>query len=95
MGLSGQCVVSGTLVVEEAEACVVVPQREAVAHFASQNIRSTETEMGSSDNGNAHTSVDICANFGLGILSLLCCEHRIEFLKDDLGFFTDETICSR
>jgi hypothetical protein len=40
---------------EDAEACFVLPLREAFAHLAYRNTRSTETEMGgSSDDGDAH-----------------------------------------
>jgi hypothetical protein len=57
---------------EEAEAwCFVLPLREApVAHFARWNTRSTDidTQMGGSDHGNAHTSIDIAGNFGAGFL---------------------------
>jgi hypothetical protein len=56
---------------EETEACFVLPLREPVSHFARRNTRSTETEVGSSDDGNAHTGIDISANFGVGFLPLL------------------------
>jgi hypothetical protein len=58
---------------EEAEACFVLPLREAVAHFARRNTRSADTEMGSSDNGDAHTgaSIDMAANLEAGFLPLL------------------------
>ncbi len=55
---------------EEAEACFVLPQREAVVHFARPNTRSTDTEVGSSDDGDRHL-VDTCGNFGLWFLPLL------------------------
>ena len=46
--------------------------REAVSHdFASQNMRSTEAEVNSSDNGNTHVSIDKSTNFGVGFLPLL------------------------
>jgi hypothetical protein len=44
---------------------------EALAHFARRNTRSTDTEMGSSDNCDAHTSIEIAANFRIGFLPLL------------------------
>jgi hypothetical protein len=45
----------GGLMSEKAKSCFVLPLREAVAHFARRNARSTDTKMGCSDNGNAHT----------------------------------------
>ena len=36
--------------------------RESVAHFARRNARSAETEMGGSDDGNAHTVCFMIAN---------------------------------
>jgi hypothetical protein len=59
------------LMSEEAETCCVLPLREAVAHFARWNTRSTDAKMGCSDNGNAHTSIDIAADFRAGFLPLL------------------------
>jgi hypothetical protein len=54
---------------EEAEACFVLPLREAAAHFACRNVRSAEAEMGgSSDDGNAHVSNDMSADLGTGFL---------------------------
>jgi hypothetical protein len=70
---------------------VLPPLREAVAHFARRNARSTDTEMGSSDDGDTHTCIDIAANFGVGILPLLG-KHGGPFPQQDLGFFTEETI---
>jgi hypothetical protein len=61
---------------EEAEAGFVLSVREAVVHFARRNARSTtDTEMGSSDNGDAHTSIDIAANFRVEFLPLLGDQH--------------------
>jgi hypothetical protein len=71
-GLWRQHGVSGALMSEEAKVCFVLPLREAVAHFACPNARSTDTEMGSSDDGNAHTSsIAMAANFGVALLPLL------------------------
>jgi hypothetical protein len=56
---------------EKAETCFVLPLREAVAHFARRNTRSTDAKMGGSDNGNAHTSIDIGADFAAGFFPLL------------------------
>ena len=50
---------SEVLVSEEAEACFVLPLREAAAHFACRNARSAEAEMGGSNDGNAHSSIDV------------------------------------
>jgi hypothetical protein len=62
--------VSGALSSEEANTCFVLPLQEALVHFASRNTRSTYSEMGSSDNGDACTSIlDTPANFGVGFLS--------------------------
>jgi hypothetical protein len=59
------------LVSKKAETCFVLPLREAVAHSARQNTRSTDAKMGCSDNGNAHTSIDTAADFRAGFLPLL------------------------
>jgi hypothetical protein len=56
---------------EKAGACFVLPLREAVAHFARRNARSTDAKLGCSDNGNAHTSIDIAADLRAGFLPLL------------------------
>ena len=45
--------------------------RKAIAHFARRNARSTETDMGVSDNGNAHTRIDKSAYFGVRCVLLL------------------------
>jgi hypothetical protein len=58
---------------KKAETCFVLPLREAVAHFARRNTRSTDAKMGCSDNGNAHTSVNTAAHFRVGFLPLLAC----------------------
>jgi hypothetical protein len=53
---------------------------------------SDHMEMGCSDNGIAHTSIDAAADFGAGFLPLLG-EHGGQFPQQDLGFFvTEETI---
>jgi hypothetical protein len=59
------------LVSKKAETCFVLPSREAVAHFARRNTRSSDAKMSCSDNGNAHTSIDIAADFRVGFLPLL------------------------
>ena len=43
-----------------------------VAHFAGRDARSAETEMGGSDDGNAHinTHIDKSTNFEVGFLPL-------------------------
>jgi hypothetical protein len=57
----------GCLMSEKAETCFVLPLREAVAHFARRNTRSTDAKMGCSDNGNdAHTSINVAADFRVG-----------------------------
>jgi hypothetical protein len=69
-----QCEFSGTLASEEAEACFVLPLREAVAHFARRNREDPRRRQrwGSSDNGNAHMGIGISADlFGVGFLPLL------------------------
>jgi hypothetical protein len=86
-------VVSGRLMAEEAKTCFVLPLREAVAHFACWNTRSTETEeVGSSDTDNAHAGIDMAANIGAGFLPLCCKQEGRLFLQQDFGFFTKETI---
>jgi hypothetical protein len=68
-----QCVVSGTLTSEEAKTYFVLPAlREALAHFARRNTRSTDTEMGGSDDDNAHSRTKISTNLGVGFLPLRC-----------------------
>jgi hypothetical protein len=59
------------LVPKEAEASFVLQLREAIAHFARQDLRPAETEVGGSDYGNAHSSIDVSANLRIGFLSLL------------------------
>jgi hypothetical protein len=66
------------LMSEEAETCFVLPLREAVAHFARQNTRSTDAKMGCSDNGNAHTSINIAA--GLNTLGIVYFEKLFKLL---------------
>jgi hypothetical protein len=56
---------------DEAETCFVLTLREAVAHFARWNARSTDAKMGSSENGDTRTSIDTAADFGAGFLPLL------------------------
>jgi hypothetical protein len=63
--------VIGGLMSEKSETCFVLPLREAVAHFTGRNTRSTDAKMGCSDNGNAHTSINIAADFRVGFLPLL------------------------
>ena len=68
------------------------------AHFALRNTRSTDAEVRSSDDGDAHTSVGISsANFGEGFLQLLGEPGKYEFLQQDSKdsgflFFAEETI---
>jgi hypothetical protein len=50
--LCRQCGDSEVLMLEEAEACFVLPLREAAAHFAYRNARSAEAEVGGSNDGN-------------------------------------------
>jgi hypothetical protein len=59
------------LMSEKAQTCFVLPLREAVAHFARGNTRSSDTKMCFSDNGNTHTSIGIAADFRVGFLPLL------------------------
>jgi hypothetical protein len=48
---------------KEAETCFVLPLRETVAHFARRKTRPTDTEMGSSDNGDTHARIDMAQSF--------------------------------
>jgi hypothetical protein len=47
--------------------------------------------MGSSDNGVAHSSIEIAPNFGVGFLPLLC-KLSEEVLQQDFDFFAEENI---
>jgi hypothetical protein len=69
---------------EEADACVVLPLREAVAHFAFRNARSTEAEMGGSKHGNTHASIDISTCLGIGFL-LFFGKQGGKFLQQSFG----------
>jgi hypothetical protein len=59
------------LVVKQAKACFILPLGEVIAHFARQDLRPTETEVGGSDYGNAQSSTDISVNLRVGFLPLL------------------------
>jgi hypothetical protein len=77
------CVVSETLI------CLpfVLPLlREAVAHFALRNTRSTETEVVTTDDGDAPTSIGISANFRVGFLSRLFSASRADSFFKILAF---------
>jgi hypothetical protein len=57
LGCAGDAVkgiIRVTNLTDQAESGFVLPLREAFAHFARRDARSAETEMGSSDYGNAH-----------------------------------------
>jgi hypothetical protein len=82
---------------EEAEACFVLPLREASAHFACRNARSAEAEMGrGSNDGNTHASIDM-THTDLGIKFLpFSNKQGGRFLQQSFGlvaFFAEETIC--
>jgi hypothetical protein len=47
--------------------------------------------MGGSDNGDAHSSIEISTDFGVGFLSLLSKQGR-ECLQQNVGFFAEESI---
>jgi hypothetical protein len=64
--LRGQRGDSGALMSEAPEATFVLPLQEVAAHFASRNARSTEAEMGGSDNGNACLSIAMSTELGTG-----------------------------
>ncbi len=76
---------------EEAEACFVLPLREAAAHFACRNSRSAEAEMGSSNYGNTHSSIDMSTDLGIGFLPFFS-KQGGEFLQQSFSFFAEETI---
>lgn len=50
------------LVAEQAKACFVLPQWEAIAHLVRRDLGPAEAEVGSSTYGNAHSSIDLSAN---------------------------------
>jgi hypothetical protein len=88
----GQRVVSGAQVSEETEACFALSLQEAFAHFDRRHARSTtETMIGSSDDGDAHTSIEIFANFGRVVFLPLRCEQGGKFLQHNSDFFDEET----
>ena len=82
----------GPLASEESETCFVLPLRKAIAHFARWGARSTETEMGGSDNGSAHAGTDKSADFGAGFPPLLLGEPERQFIQHDCRFLAQETI---
>ena len=88
---SRKCEDSEVLMAEEAEACFVLPLREAAAHFTCRNARSAEPEMGSSNDGNTHSSIDISTDLGIGFLPFLSKQDG-EFLQQSFSFFAEETI---
>jgi hypothetical protein len=52
---------------EEAETCCVLPLRET-AHLAGWDARASQAEVSGSDDGNAHTSVDIATHVRVRLL---------------------------
>ncbi len=56
---------------EEAEACFVLPLREAITHFTSRDLGPSEAEVGSSAYGNAHASTDVATNLQVGFFPFL------------------------
>jgi hypothetical protein len=77
--------------VEQAKACFVLPQQEAIALFAHQDLRPMETEVGSSAYDNAHSNIDVSANLRVGFLPLLG-EQARQFLQQSFGFIAEESI---
>ncbi len=63
------CGVSEALFSEEAETCTVLPLGLAVAQFPRRNARSTDAEMDSSDNGDAHATSHSLARMADSFLS--------------------------
>jgi hypothetical protein len=59
------------LVLKQAKVGFILTLREAVAHFARQDSRPAETEVGGSDYGHAHLSIDVSTNLRVGFLPLL------------------------
>ena len=64
---------SETLMSEEAEACFVLRlcERRLLISFARRNTRSTDVELGSTDDGGDHTILAISAKFGDWYLRIL------------------------
>ncbi len=56
---------------EESKASLVLPLREALAHLACRDARPAEAEVGGSNNGNAHSSIDVAADLTIGLLPFL------------------------
>jgi hypothetical protein len=57
---------------DQAKSGFVLPLWEVLAHFSCWNMRSVETEMDGSDEGDAHSSIDVSTDFRvLGFLLLL------------------------
>jgi hypothetical protein len=75
----------------EAEACFVLPLREAAAHFACRNARSAEAEMGGFKDGKTHSSIDISTDSGTGFLPFFI-KQGGKVLQQNVGFFAEETI---
>jgi hypothetical protein len=44
------------------------PLREAFAHLACQDARPAKAEVGGSNNGNAHLSIDVAADLAVGLI---------------------------
>ena len=54
------------IILEDAEACIVLALREAVAPFPRRNTRTTKTDrwLAPPDDGDDHTSIGISTSFG-------------------------------
>jgi hypothetical protein len=74
---------------EEAEACFVLPLREAAANFACRNARSAEAEMGGSNDGNTRASIDTSTDIGTGFLPLFS-QQGGKCFQHSFGFFAEE-----
>jgi hypothetical protein len=67
---------------EETESCLVFPLGTTIAHLAGRNTRASQAEVRSSDNGNAHLSIDIATHNGVRLLLPLLSQERAAGLLD-------------
>ena len=80
----------GLVVPEKAEACCILPLG-TTAHTTSGDARTSETEVSGSDDGNAHTSVDIATHLGVRLIPFRSDEGR-QLPKQGFRFLAEKTI---
>jgi hypothetical protein len=79
------------LMSEKAEACFVLPLREAAAHFDCRNARSAEAEMGGSNDGTLIRALTCLQTWGIGFLPFFS-KQGGKLLQQSVGFSAEETI---